>query len=250
MKSNEAVFSRIATAIQELDSSVDAYIHAVDDRLQELGVAVEAYLAEPVDTWTRSRSEEVKRYFGHARIDGRWGLALRTVRTSGPGTVGPDVVQLELLRDADRVDRIAVVDQIPAVLAAIEAELERLRARVLDVARDTARHEHDRRAPGSIPIETPVLPPVPVVQAAPAVPPAQAIPAAAAVPAVVPAAVVPAAPVTATVAAPTPAARAEVAPAAAATQPPAVPQETDVDLPLSPAQASSVDHMFRLFKRN
>ncbi|HEX5044877.1 MAG TPA: hypothetical protein VFV75_18410 [Candidatus Polarisedimenticolaceae bacterium] len=206
----ELIFDRIEAALNALDASTATRIQAVDERLRALGVTVEASLAEPADVWN-----DVRLYLGYARIAGRFCLVVRRLRGE-ESTVEP-------LRGADRATRIAVVEKLPDLLEAMEAELRRRSTRLGSQEASTR---------------------IEVKAVAPA-----------------PAATQPQAPARA--AAPPPALASAVKPAAATAPPAiALPGAGEVDAPLAtpsggnggtvhaaaPAQ-ESVDHMFRLFSR-
>jgi hypothetical protein len=206
----EAIFDKIQAALNTLDNSTDTRIQGVEDRLQKLGLTVETYLAEPADVWN-----DLRLHLGYARIAGRYGLVVRRIRGE-EATVEP-------LRAADRTTRIAVVDKLPDLLNAIEAELRKRSARLVSA--------EPERAP------------------APAKPAAQATPA-------------PAKPATQAAPAPSPQVAALASkPAATAAPGVALPPLSEVDAPLNrasggnggvhtaPANQDSVDHMFRLFSR-
>lgn len=204
----DLIFDRIEAALNALDSSTDKRIQTVDERLRALGVTVEAFLTEPADVWN-----DIRLQLGYARIAGRYGLVVRRVRGE-EATVEP-------LRGADRATRIAVVDKLPDLLEAVEAEI--------------------RRRSGRLGAADPERAPIPT-KTAPAQAQAQA-PARPAAPA------------------PAPAPKATAKPATTAPPEIALPASSEVDTPLATAQKGnggvhaaaagqdSVDHMFRLFSR-
>ena len=121
----ESVFERIEAALHALDATTDARITAVEDRLGALGVTVEVHLNEPVDA-----SGDTTLHLGYARIAGRFCLSVKRVPHAAGGTAQATV---QPLHSADRATRIAAVEQLPALLEAIEAELKR-RARIVEPA--------------------------------------------------------------------------------------------------------------------
>ena len=197
----EVIFDRIEAALNALDAGTDTRIQNVDERLRALGVTVETFMAEPADVWN-----DVRLHLGYARIAGRFCLVVRRLRGE-ESTVEP-------LRGADRATRIAVVDKLPELLEAVEAELRRRSSRL------------GSAEPERTPIKVSARPVAP----APPSPPA------------------PAAPKPTTGAAPQialPTASEVDAPLAAV---PAGNGGVHAGHPAAPAQ-ESVDHMFRLFSR-
>lgn len=132
MDQHQPLFDRIETALKTLDASTDARIKSVDERLQALGVPVETYLADPVDTWeTAEPRTENALHLGYARNAGRFGLTLKRVRAvHRAGAPATTETEVQPLRAADRATRIAVVDKLPELLSAVEAELARRNARI------------------------------------------------------------------------------------------------------------------------
>jgi hypothetical protein len=113
----EVIFDRIEAALNTLDASTDTRIQSVDERLRALGVTVDTYATEPADVWNDTRL-----HLGYARIAGRYCLVVRRVRG--------EESSVEPLRGTDRATRIAVVDKLPHLLEAIEAELRRRSSRL------------------------------------------------------------------------------------------------------------------------
>ena len=150
----EVIFDRIEAALNALDASTDTRIQSVDERLRALGVTVDTYATEPADV-----SNDIRLHLGYARIAGRYCLVVRRVRGE-ESTVEP-------LRGADRAIRIAVVDKLPHLLEAIEAELRRRSSRLAPA--DPA------RAPAVV--KTPAPAPAPAAVATPAKTPSAAEPA-------------------------------------------------------------------------
>ena len=149
----ELIFDRIEAALNALDSSTDTRIQTVDERLRALGVTVEAFLAEPADVWN-----DVRLQLGYTRIAGRFCLAVRRVRGE-ESTVEP-------LRAADRATRIAVVDKLPELLEAVEAELRRRSAR-LGSAEPERKTIPTKTAPAQAPAPAPVATAKTVITAPP-----------------------------------------------------------------------------------
>jgi hypothetical protein len=197
----DLIFDRIEAALNALDTSTDTRIQTVDERLRALGVTVEATLAEPADVWN-----DIRLHLGYARIAGRFCLVVRRVRGE-ESTVEP-------LRGADRATRIAVVEKLPDLLEAIEAELRRRSSRL-----GPAEVGHR--------IEVKTAAPAPAPQA----PARAAAPGPAATPATKPVATAPP-----TIALP---AAGEVD----------APLRGNGGVHAAPPQGDSVDHMFRLFSR-
>lgn len=152
----ELIFDRIEAALNALDSSTDTRIQAVDERLRALGVTVEAYLAEPADVWN-----DIRLQLGYARIAGRFCLVVRRLRGE-ESTVEP-------LRGADRATRIAVVDKLPELLEAVEAELRRRSVRLGSAESERAipMKTATATAPAQAPAPVPVAKAKPVTTAAP-----------------------------------------------------------------------------------
>jgi hypothetical protein len=146
MHPQESVFERIEAALHTLDATTDARIKAVDDRLGALGVTVEVHLNEPVDA-----SGDTSLHLGYARIAGRFCLTVKRVPHAA-GEAAQATVQP--LHSADRATRIAAVDQLPALLDALEAELKR-RARIGEPA---AAAKTPIEIVAAAPAKVPVLP--------------------------------------------------------------------------------------------
>ena len=151
----ELIFDRIEAALNALDSSTDTRIQTVDERLRALGVTVDTYATEPADV-----SNDIRLHLGYARIAGRYCLVVRRVRGE-ESTVEP-------LRGADRAIRIAVVDKLPHLLEAIEAELRRRSSRLAPA--DPARAPIVVKTQAPAPAPAAVATPAPTRAAAPPAP--------------------------------------------------------------------------------
>ena len=151
----EVIFDRIEAALNALDASTDTRIQSVDERLRALGVTVDTFATEPADVWN-----DIRLHLGYARIAGRFCLVVRRVRGE-ESTVEP-------LRGADRATRIAVVDKLPHLLEAIEAELRRRSSRLAPA--DPARAPIVVKTQAPAPAPAAVATPAPTRAAAPPAP--------------------------------------------------------------------------------
>jgi len=151
----EVIFDRIEAALNALDAGTDTRIQSVDERLRALGVTVDTFTTEPADVWN-----DIRLHLGYARVGGRYCLVVRRVRGE-ESTVEP-------LRGADRATRIAVVDKLPHLLEAIEAELRRRSSRLAPA--DPARAAVVSKTPAPAPAPAAVATPAPTRAVAPPAP--------------------------------------------------------------------------------
>ncbi|HEX3580647.1 MAG TPA: hypothetical protein VH087_02715 [Thermoanaerobaculia bacterium] len=117
---------RLRDAAASLNAASDEFsktIAPIDAALKKLNLGVTAWHSylerspdENGDYWSRD--------IGYARVQGKWGLALRTV--SGNANYGDDDTQEWLFNDAPRFMRAEAIDNIPALLEVLIRQAEKV----------------------------------------------------------------------------------------------------------------------------
>jgi hypothetical protein len=132
-----ARFEERASHLNTVSNSLSATINAAEDRLRESNLGLEIWLVralagQSVEGPAGTETSLVHR-LGWAKIDGEWGLAVKTVRiergffegdTSAPYMNEDWAGEPTSLSQASRALRIAALDQLPELIERMTEEAE------------------------------------------------------------------------------------------------------------------------------
>ena len=135
-----STYKRLATTSDSLNQASDEYTKPfsdIDEALQKLNIGLVAWQSvvggqdEGDGYWSRD--------IGYAKVDGKWGLAIRTV--NGHHSWESDETEMWLFRDAPRPYRIEALEKLPDLLEEIiknaEKTTKKLQEKTVD-AREVA----------------------------------------------------------------------------------------------------------------
>jgi hypothetical protein len=118
----QSSFQQLTEAATDLNSASDSLgrsISELDLALKKLNLGIRVWVTAQSDEEDASyRRKEL----GYAKVDGRWGIALRTVSGNYNDPDERDYIEEWLFNDAPRNLRIGAIGKIPELLAALSNE--------------------------------------------------------------------------------------------------------------------------------
>jgi prefoldin subunit 5 len=121
-ESVSASFRELSSAAESLNSVSDALSKAVadiDDGLKKLNLGIEAWVSVCAGTDHRDATYW-SRDLGYAKVNGKWGIALREVE--GSHVNDDHEIEEWLFNDAARSSRLEAIKKIPELLSKLQEE--------------------------------------------------------------------------------------------------------------------------------
>ena len=119
------LFTRLEELSIQLNESSDALsesIKRLEARLASLRLGVSVWLEEPIETYMY-QDDCFKVFFGYAKVNGTWCLALHDDSNDVIGDPEDDA-RLQPLQQASRENRIRALRHIPELIKALEVAAE------------------------------------------------------------------------------------------------------------------------------
>jgi hypothetical protein len=139
-----AVASDLNTVSDELGKSVTE----IDAALKKLNLGISVWVT--VSDWAGEELDYYIEQVGYAKVDGKWGIALRTI-SGNHNYPDRDEVEQWLFSDAPRKLRLASIETLPEVLKNLSDEAvkttEKIKSRLAEVKEVAAAVKEAARAP-------------------------------------------------------------------------------------------------------
>jgi len=114
-----------ASALNKVSDALGKAVSDIDEGLKKLNLGISVWVRIHFDAAGPDDPTYYIEELGYAKIDGKWGTALRTISGS-EFTEDDDSVSTYAFNEAPRVLRLKAIDKLPALLKALTDESSRV----------------------------------------------------------------------------------------------------------------------------
>jgi len=140
--------SAVASDLNTVSDELGKYVAEIDAALKKLNLGISVWVN--VSNWEGAELDYYMEQVGYAKVDGKWGIALRTV-SGNHSYPDRDEVEQWLFSDAPRKLRLASIETLPEVLKNLSEEAvkttEKIKSRLAEVKEVAAAVKDAARSP-------------------------------------------------------------------------------------------------------